>query len=58
MRAKDGSRLRADFPNKLNSLDLIKLLLDKGADPNKAFVGELQVLLAVEGGGHAASFSR
>jgi len=41
MRAKDGSRLRADFPNKLNALDLIKVLLDKGADPNKAFVGQL-----------------
>ncbi len=41
MRARDGSRLRADFPNKLNSLDLIKLLLDRGADPNKAFVGQL-----------------
>jgi ankyrin repeat protein len=41
MRAKDGSRLRADFPNKLSSLDLIKVLLDKGADPNKAFVGQL-----------------
>jgi uncharacterized protein len=41
MRAKDGSRLRADFPNKLNALDLIKLLLDKGADPNKPFVGQL-----------------
>ncbi len=41
MRARDGSRLRADFPNKLNSLDLITLLLDRGADPNKAFVGQL-----------------
>jgi ankyrin repeat protein len=41
MRAKDGSRLRADFPNKLSALDLIKVLLDKGADPNKAFVGQL-----------------
>ena len=41
MRAKDGSRLRADFPNKLSALDLVKLLLDKGADPNKAFVGQL-----------------
>src|SRR5215510_11047677 len=41
MRAKDGSRLRADFPNKLNALDLISYLLDKGADPNKAFVGQL-----------------
>jgi ankyrin repeat protein len=41
MRAKDGSRLRADFPNKLKALDLVKALLDKGADPNKAFVGQL-----------------
>jgi ankyrin repeat protein len=41
MRAKDGSRLRADFPNKLTALDLVKYLLDKGADPNKAFVGQL-----------------
>src|SRR4029077_7889707 len=35
MRAHDGSRLRADHLNKLTSLDLVKLLLDKGADPNK-----------------------
>src|SRR5262245_50211211 len=41
MRAKDGSRLRADFPNKQTALDLVKYLLDKGADPNKAFVGQL-----------------
>jgi ankyrin repeat protein len=41
MRAKDGSRLRADFDNTLTALDLVKLLLDKGADPNKAFVGRL-----------------
>ena len=41
MRAKDGSRLRADFDNKLTALDLVKMLLDKGADPNKAFVGKL-----------------
>ena len=41
MRAHDGSRLRADHANKLTSLDLVKLLLDKGADPNKAFVGQL-----------------
>jgi ankyrin repeat protein len=41
MRAKDGSRLRADFENKLGALDLVKILLDKGADPNKAFVGKL-----------------
>ncbi len=41
MRAKDGSRLRADYPNKLTALDLVKLLLDRGADPNKRFVGQL-----------------
>ena len=41
MRAKDGSRLRADHQNKLNSLGLVKLLLDRGADPNKRFVGQL-----------------
>jgi ankyrin repeat protein len=41
MRAKDGSRLRADYPNTLTSLDLVKRLLDKGADPNKAFQGRL-----------------
>ena len=34
MRAHDGSRLRADHPNKLTALDLVKLLLDKGADVN------------------------
>jgi ankyrin repeat protein len=41
MRARDGSRLRADYPNKLNALDLVRLLLDKGADANKPFVGQL-----------------
>jgi ankyrin repeat protein len=40
MYARDGSRLRANHPNKLTALDLIKLLLDKGADPNKPFVGQ------------------
>ena len=41
MRAHDGSRLRADHPNKLTSMDLIKFLLDKGADPNKPFQGQI-----------------
>jgi ankyrin repeat protein len=41
MRARDGSRLRADHANKLTSLDLVKVLLDRGADPNKPFVGQL-----------------
>jgi cytohesin len=41
MRARDGSRLRADHPNDLTALDLIARLLERGADPNKAFVGQL-----------------
>ena len=41
MYARDGSLLRWNFPNKLTALDMIKLLLDKGADPNKPFVGQL-----------------
>jgi hypothetical protein len=41
MRAHDGSRLRADHPNTLTSMDLIKRLLDKGADPNKPFQGQI-----------------
>jgi uncharacterized protein len=41
MRAHDGSRLRADHPNTLTSLELIKRLLDKGADPNKPFHGQI-----------------
>jgi ankyrin repeat protein len=38
--AYDGSRLRPDHPNKLSALDLMKLLLEKGADPNKHFTGQ------------------
>jgi ankyrin repeat protein len=34
-RARDGSRLRADHPNQLTALDLAKVLLDAGADPDK-----------------------
>src|SRR5215468_1707811 len=41
MRAHDGSRLRATLPNKLTALDLVKLLLERGADPNKPFVGQI-----------------
>jgi ankyrin repeat protein len=40
-RAKDGSRLRSDHPNQLTALDLIKSLLEAGADPNKPFAGQL-----------------
>jgi ankyrin repeat protein len=41
MRARDGSRLRADHVNRLSAVDLVKRLLERGADPNKAFVGKL-----------------
>lgn len=39
--AHDGSRERADHPNEKTALDLIKLFLDKGADPNMPFVGQM-----------------
>ena len=41
MRAHDGSRLRVDHANKLTAMDLITRLLDKGADPNKPFQGQI-----------------
>jgi hypothetical protein len=41
MRARDGSRLRADHTNQLTALDLVRLLLDRGANPNKPFIGQL-----------------
>jgi ankyrin repeat protein len=39
--AFDGSRRRPDHPNKRTALDLVRLLLEKGADPNKTFAGQL-----------------
>ncbi len=41
MRAHDGSQLRAEHPNRLTALDLVALLLDRGADPNKPFIGQI-----------------
>jgi uncharacterized protein len=38
--AFDGSRLRPNHDNQLTALDLIKVLLDRGADPNKTFTGQ------------------
>jgi ankyrin repeat protein len=38
--AFDGSRLRPSHPNKLTALDLVKILLDRGADPYKQFTGQ------------------
>jgi ankyrin repeat protein len=40
-RARDGSRLRPDHPNRLTGLDLIERLLAAGADPNKPFAGQM-----------------
>jgi len=41
MRAHDGSRLRADHDNRRGALDLVRLLLEQGADPNRPFVGQI-----------------
>ncbi len=38
--AFDGSRLRPDHPNTLTALDLIKLLLERGADPHQWFAAQ------------------
>ena len=39
-RAKDGSRLRVNYLNELSALDLMRVLLEAGADPNKPFSGQ------------------
>jgi len=39
--AKDGTQLRANHPNDLTALDLTRILLEAGADPNKPFIGQL-----------------
>jgi ankyrin repeat protein len=38
--AFDGSRRRPNHENKLTALDLIRTLLDRGADPNQRFQGQ------------------
>ena len=38
--AFDGSRRRPDYPNQTTALDLVRILLERGADPNQRF--ELQ----------------
>lgn len=40
-RARDGTVFRADHPNALSALDLTRLLLEAGADPNKPFIGQM-----------------
>lgn len=39
--ARDGSKLRENHSNEHTALTLIGLLLDRGADPNKVFVGQM-----------------
>lgn len=38
--AFDGSRRRPDHANTRTALDLVRLLLERGADPNKTFTGQ------------------
>lgn len=40
-RAQDGTVYRHDFENKLSALELTRRLLEKGADPNKPFIGQM-----------------
>ncbi|MEY4641550.1 MAG: Phosphocholine transferase AnkX [Pseudomonadota bacterium] len=40
-RARDGTVYRADHPNTLSALDLTRLLLVAGADPDKPFMGQM-----------------
>jgi hypothetical protein len=59
MHAHDGSRLRANFPNQLTALDLVKLLLERGADPNKPFIGQIHnVSLCCDAEQNASPFFR
>ena len=39
--AFDGSRRRPDNPNTKTALDLMRMLLERGADPNQRFQGQL-----------------
>ena len=55
MHARDGSRLRADHPNQLSALDLVKLLLERGADSNKPFTGQIHNTSLCCGEEHNAS---
>jgi ankyrin repeat protein len=38
--AFDGSRLRPNHANKLTALDLVRILMERGADPHKHFTGQ------------------
>ena len=55
MRMRDGGLLRWDHPNTLTAMDLIKFLLDKGADPDKPFQGQLHSYSMGTGDNHNGS---
>jgi ankyrin repeat protein len=55
MRAKDGGLLRWDHPNQATTMDLMKRLLAMGADPNKAFQGQLHSISMANPDNHNAS---
>jgi hypothetical protein len=55
MRARDGGLLRWDHPNKVTTMDLIKRLVEMGADVNKAFQGQLHSFSMCCGDNHNAS---
>ncbi len=55
MLARDGGLRRWDHPNKATTMDLIKRLLAAGADPNKAFQGQLHSISMCCGDNHNAS---
>ena len=58
-RAKDGTRLRANHSNKLSALDLIRVLLDHGADPNKPYDGQMHsASMCCDTHGNATPFYR
>jgi len=55
MRARDGSKLRPHHVNKLTSIDLINVLIDKGADVNKPYVGQFHSTGLGNGDFHSAT---
>ena len=54
-RARDGSQLRWNHPNELSALELMEMLLERGADPNKPFVGAVHSTSMGTGDTHNAN---
>ena len=55
MRMRDGGLLRWDHPNQMTAMDLIKKLVDMGADVNKPFRGQLHSYSLGTGDNHNGS---